>query len=239
MCAYRVGSVPYVNARPLVAQFELPDSEVALIEAVPSALPALLEDGQVQAILVSSIDLLKPNRVAIGSVGIVSQNKVESVRVVSQVPFNEIRTLALDSASMTSNALAQILLREAGNSFSIAERPQADAYVVIGDAGFEARNAAGFQYDLGELWRRHTGLPFVWALWMGQSADGRLGQILDEAYAWSQSTTNREAVIENAASRSGWGVAEAKRYLTDCVSHRIEQQEKLGLTLFLDSCRQL
>ena len=61
---YTVGSVPYLNAKPLVRMFEElgDDSPVKVIYDVPSRLPKLLEEGTVQAIMVSSIEALKQQR---------------------------------------------------------------------------------------------------------------------------------------------------------------------------------
>ena len=108
---FRVGCVPYVNARPLVACFDQPNEFVEGVYDVPSRLPALLDSGEVDAILVSSIEYLRrEDLVVIGEVGIMSNGPVASVRMLSKVPLEEIQTLALDESSMTSNMLAQIIL---------------------------------------------------------------------------------------------------------------------------------
>ena len=176
---FTVGSVPYVNAVPLVAQFESlgEASPVRVRYAVPSQLPAMLESGEADAILVSSIEALrKPglrmaSGVCIGSVG-----AVESVRLFSWVPFSEIGSLALDASSMTSNALAQIVLRETyGVAPSVCVRPslppeeldEADACVLIGDVGMASEGRGMHVLDLGLAWWELTGLPFVWAAWVG------------------------------------------------------------------------
>ena len=65
MSKFAVGSVPFVNARPLVAWFESlgSNSPVNVVYDVPSNLPLLLDSGDVQAVLVSSYDALStPNR---------------------------------------------------------------------------------------------------------------------------------------------------------------------------------
>ena len=52
MAQFRVGCVPFVNARPLVAAFDAPNDWVEVVYDVPSKLPALLDSGEVDAILV-------------------------------------------------------------------------------------------------------------------------------------------------------------------------------------------
>lgn len=175
----RVGCVPYVNALPLVAWFEsLGDqSPVQLIYEVPSRLPALLESGAADAIMVSSVDaLMTPGRRIAEGVCIGSHGPVKSVRVLSKVPPAEIRSLAWDQSSMTSNRLAEIVLSQGyGAKFDSITLPpdqklmleRCDACVLIGDIGMLADGTGLFDLDLGEEWRKLTGKPFVWAGWIG------------------------------------------------------------------------
>ena len=177
MAQFRVGCVPYVNARPLVAAFDQPNEFVEVVYDIPSKLPALLDSGEVDSILVSSIELLRrDDLLPVAEVGIMSYGPVRSVRMLSKVPMKEIKTLALDQSSLTSNILAKIILAEQG-VFPKTETldPDApnmlarhDACVLIGDKGFEADGTGLVDIDLGEAWTDMTGLPFVWALWLGK-----------------------------------------------------------------------
>lgn len=178
MSLYTVGSVPYVNAIPLTRTLEQWESKVQVLYAVPSQLPALLEGGDADAILVSSVDALRTpgRRMAMGTC-IGSDGPVKSVRLFSKVAPGAIRTLALDASSMTSNRLAQIVLAEAYevSDLKLITRPpnlesmlaEADACVLIGDIGMTTDGADLHVLDLGEEWRRLTGKPFVWAAWIG------------------------------------------------------------------------
>jgi predicted solute-binding protein len=40
--------------------------------------------------------------------------------------------------------------------------------VIIGDKGFEADGTGLIDIDLGNAWTDMTGLPFVWAMWLGK-----------------------------------------------------------------------
>ena len=195
MAQFRVGCVPYVNARPLVAVFDQPNEFVEVLYAVPSKLPAMLDSGEVDAILVSSIELLRrDDLLPVTEVGIMSNGPVMSVRMLSKVPLSEIKTLALDQSSMTSNMLAQVILAEQGVFPKVEEVPPVasdmlanhDACVLIGDRGFEADGTGLVDIDLGEAWTKMTGLPFVWALWLGKRDRpirfSLLGQCLRLAY---------------------------------------------------------
>jgi predicted solute-binding protein len=189
MAQFRVGCVPYVNARPLVAAFDQPNEFVEVVYDVPSRLPALLDAGEVDAILVSSIELLRrDDLLPVAEVGIMSNGPVRSVRLLSKVPLADIKTLALDEHSMTSNILAQVILAEQGVFPTTgAMTPDApnmlsshDACVIIGDKGFEADGTGLVDIDLGEAWTTMTGLPFVWAMWLGKRENRMDIRLLNE-----------------------------------------------------------
>lgn len=177
--SYTVGCVSYVNAIPLVMRFEDwgESSPVRVIYDVPSRLPALLDSGEAQAILVSSLDALRiPGRRMAAEVCIGSHGPVKSVRLFSKVPPKEIRSLALDSSSLTSNRLARVILSERYDTDpEVVTLPpnlrdmleKADACVLIGDIGMTSDGTDLHVLDLGEEWRRLTGKPFVWAAWIG------------------------------------------------------------------------
>jgi chorismate dehydratase len=37
---------------------------------------------------------------------------------------------------------------------------------VIGDRAFEQKQVSTYSYDLGDAWKKMTGLPFVFAAWV-------------------------------------------------------------------------
>ncbi|MEZ5163514.1 MAG: menaquinone biosynthesis protein [Fimbriimonadaceae bacterium] len=246
MKRFRVGSVPYVNAAPLIWWFESQGSSspVDVLCDVPSALPARLESGQVSAILVSSIEAIQnPDREIIDGVCIASHGPVESVRVFSRLPFAQIKTLALDESSMTSNALAQILLSEIHGvkPKTITMPPDihqmlkvADACVIIGDRGMTAQMPGVRIMDLGETWTDHTGLPFVWATWTGESGvDRELAYWLNHAaQQGSIHSGNWPEVVRYAQMESAWSLDLIERYLTDCIQFELGSEEKKGLELY-------
>jgi len=176
---YTVGCVPYVNARPLVHWIEDlgPDAPVQIFYAVPSALPASLASGEADAVMVSSVECLtQPGARIAEGVCIGTDGPVESVKLFSRVPFEQIKTLALDQSSLTSNRLGQLILREVYSAApKVVTLPpvqatmlaQADACILIGDIGMSAPTEGLHVLDLGEAWTSLTGLPFVWAVWTG------------------------------------------------------------------------
>lgn len=253
--SYTVGCVPYVNAIPLVEMFEEmgPASPVKVIYRVPSELPALLDSGEAQAILVSSVDALRtPNRTMAEGVCIGSNGPVKSVRMFSKVPFQDVRSVALDASSMTSNRLALMLLRNAPvlkELETVTLKPHlksmlevADACVLIGDVGMMSDGTGLHVMDLGEAWQALTGKPFVWAAWIGneslspdlvwwlQRAAACAGNAQDGEpyYIWK----NRESMVARAMSQANWPEATAKDYFENVMVYRMDDSMLAGLKEF-------
>lgn len=243
---YTVGCVPFVNAKPLVAWFEHlgADSPVRVEYAVPSELPNWIETGRVGAALVSSFDAFaRPGRWIARGACIGSMGPAASVRLFSKVPFESIRSLALDATSLTSNALARIVLAEGYGVWPEArvKKPglgpmleEADAAVLIGDLGLEADGAGLHVLDLGEAWTGLTGLPFVWAAWIG--ADGltpELAGLLLEAGAWG--ARNMESIVREAAAAVGWPESRTRHYLCETMRYELAEPQVRGLEAFGDA----
>ncbi len=240
---YTVGSVPYLNAKPLVRMFEElgDDSPVKVIYDVPSRLPKLLEEGTVQAIMVSSIEALRqPGKRIAQGVCIGTQKDVMSVRIFSKVSPKRIETLALDQSSMTSNALARIILKERYDvapevSYAAPNLQEMlvnhDACVLIGDNGMREEGPGLHVLDLGLEWHRLKGLPFVWAVWLGnEGLDPILSKHLVSAELWGRANIDR--VLATAPAETGLPFATCERYLHRIMHYQLEDKELHGLKEF-------
>jgi chorismate dehydratase len=240
---YNVGCVPYLNAKPLVKPLEWwgAASPVKVTYAVPSELPFLLSEGHAQAIMVSSIHALtSPGSRVAGGLSISTRGEVLSVRLFSKVPFDRIETLALDMSSMTSNALARILLAEQYGARPSSEpmlpglEPMLrghDACVLIGDNGMAADPCGAQVLDLGLAWETLTGLPFTWALWVGdegltQELSGHLARALEASRAdWEQ-------VIRDSIDETGFTESQCRHYLGDIMEYALTDAHLQGLAEF-------
>ena len=138
-----------------------------------------LSFDQVQAAMAAMIERAKQKPVLAVAIAIVSARTVASVALFTRKPLAQVRTIAADTSSRTSNALLRILCAE---RFSIepefrpmAPDPQAmfaacDAALIIGDPALylDPSEEGVEKIDLGEAWTDMTGLPFVWAFWAGR-----------------------------------------------------------------------
>jgi chorismate dehydratase len=240
---YRVGCVPYLNAKPLVRMFEEMKGRVPVEVTydVPSRLPEKLASGEVQAIMVSSIEALRiPGKRIADGVSISTQKEVLSVRLFSKVPPKSIQTIAFDESSMTSNSLAQVILREAYRCDPLGEaRPPSlskmleefDACVLIGDNGMRANGEGLHVLDLGSEWRRLTRLPFVWALWLGdQGLTPELSMWLNAAAVYGMAHIER--IVPSAAEETGFSISQCDNYLRRIMDYAFDEPHRQGLTEF-------
>lgn len=238
-----VAAVEYVNAKPLIGYFDsLGDlSPVRVLEDVPSRLPDLLESGEAEAILVSSYYALAvPHRRIAEGCAIATYGPAESVRLFSKVEFSQIKSLALDRSSMTSNGLAQIVLadRYGAHPETTLVAPALDsmlkdhdAALLIGDKGMTADGHGLREIDLGSEWTALTGLPFVWALWVGDSyLSPELVATLIKSRDWG--IANLDSIVATCGRLPGWSPASAAHYLAHTMSYVMTDWHLTGLHEF-------
>lgn len=239
---FRVGSVPYLNARPIVLGLDR-DPAIAYCEEVPSRLAESLRQGELDAALVSSIEATRlPNTVILDAPCIASHGPVWSVRVIGSRDVTLARTVALDGSSRTAAALTKIVYREflkrrdvefvPVGSAPDPTRTGADATLVIGDAALQPDAPGSHSLDLGEAWTRATQLPFVWAVWLAR-ADIDLDALAERLRAAGHAGVPRAA--ELARTTVGRiAIPEAIRvpYLTQIMRYRLGDTERLALDRF-------
>lgn len=242
----RVGAVSYLNAKPLYFRLEELAPSVSLELDLPSRLADRLSEGELDLALIPSVEYLRGvsrgYRVLPGF-AIAARGPVRSVKLFSRVPFGQIRRLALDAGSRTSQALTRIWLesRHGVRPSLIENLPMgvpvqestADAVLLIGDRAMKVPED-GFHSvtDLAEAWNHMTGLPFVFALWVTR-AGVDLGD-LPEALAQSRAEglARADLLAETHGPRLGLDAATCLDYLTNVLSYDLGEPEIAGLRRF-------
>ena len=242
----RIGSVPYLNEKPLTRWFSHTDdgrkSGIEVVYAVPSQLARMLADGEIAAALVSSFEYFRtPGYVIAPGVSISGQGDIESVRAFAKLPWRKVESLALDTSSLTSVALLKILLAEQLDSYPAflhaapdldSMLAQADACLLIGDKGMLASGDGLNIVDLGRGWRRLTGLPFVYAVWLGKP-DQITPHLIDSlATAKEWGLTQIDAIAAEEAERIGTTVRQCRHYLTEVMDYDLGEEHQEALALF-------
>ena len=239
----RISAVSYLNTTPLIWGLlhgpQAGRAEVSL--EVPSACAASVESGAADAGIIPVIEMHRLGLQRVPGLGIASYGEVRSIFLISRVPAGQIRTLALDTSSRTSVALARIILaRKYGvRPETLRHEPvldrmleTADAALVIGDPALRmpVRREGFHVYDLGHEWTEMTGLPMVYAMWAGRGAEGAAGLLYDSyAYGWDRMS---EIVAAEAAPR-GISAELAQEYLTRNIVFELGTEHERGLAMYL------
>jgi len=233
----RVGLFPYLNVQPLVHGLR-GDPDVDLVIDLPSRIADRFRRHELDLAMVPSFEAATLESPILSSVCIASDGAVETVILHHRVPLERVETLAVDEASRTSAALAKILISEASGNlpptipFSprSAERPNADAVLVIGDPAFLWRAEGFAPLDLGREWQRRQSLPFVFAVMV---KDPRIAAEKVAARIGDAKKRGLDAASTIAHSyNSGVDAARAEHYLRHVIRYDLGEREKLGLALF-------
>jgi len=186
----RVGHIPYLNCEPFFHYLRDKGFNGQILSGVPSALNRMLQTGEVDISPSSSFEYLRNSQdyLLLPEVSISSCGPVQSVLLFSPCPPEKLlgQAIAITGESATSINLLRVLLREfyahpqvlnfvpAGPAEALIAARQ--PVLLIGDRAMKQARLlpSGMQiYDLGALWFQHTGLPFVFALWIMRRAAAR------------------------------------------------------------------
>lgn len=242
----RVGAVGYLNAKPLYYRLCQHAPGVELSLDYPSVLADQLANSDLDVALIPSIEYLRGidrGYEILPGFAIAAHGPVRSVKLFSRVPFPQIRRLALDNGSRTSQALCQIWLSKQHGvrpdrieSLPLdvpAEESTADAVMLIGDRAM--RDPAGHFFaivDLAQAWNEMMGLPFVFALWVTRSGVD-LGELPAQlARSKADGLVNAETIAGENAIRLGLDRESCIDYLTRVLSYDLGPREIAGLKRF-------
>lgn len=247
----RISAISYLNTAPLMWDFEHGESgsEFEISYTLPSACARALEAGTADIGIIPAAAYARvPGLMVLPGVAIASRRPVRSILLVSRVPLEKIRTVALDTSSMTSVALTKVLFEKwlGGGRTFISMEPdiekmlaQHDAGLLIGDPALQIDRSRYHTLDLAEEWIRHTGKPFVFAFWaVRQNALREVAPSQDLAAIFQQSRDHglEPASLDHSASewapRLGLEEAAIRSYLTENIYYHFDAACLEGLQLF-------
>ncbi len=177
-----------------------------------------------------------------------------SVAIFTTRDMKDVRSIALDTSSRTSVALTRVVCaRVFGIEPAFAphapELPEmlaeADAALVIGDKalflnagpvtighGAQGRTVQVEKIDLGDLWLKTTGLPFVYAFWAGRSDVIGADEVRALIDTRDRSQTQRRTIAELYYPDDPARQDVAERYLRDNIKYFLGPDERAGLERF-------
>lgn len=178
--AVRIGMVNYINTAPIheIWKSREHDPSWLMVEQHPAALNKMLSAGEIDLGFVSSHEYgIRPDSyIILDDLSISANGPVGSVFLFSRIKPEMLSglTVLLSIQSRTSVCLVKIALEKffkvrplyVEEDVRNAHRIGAEGILAIGDDALRLKIEGTYQYclDLGELWRRFTGLPFVFAV---------------------------------------------------------------------------
>jgi chorismate dehydratase len=245
---YLVSIVKYTNTLPL--RYGINNSpvlaEMDLQLDIPAVCAQKLIDNQVDIglIPVAVIPLLKEHHI-ISKYCIGSNQRVDTVKLYSTVPLQEIEQVYLDYQSRTSVMLAKVLCKNfwkispgfinaaVGFEQNISGK---NAAVVIGDRCFDLNGNFAYEYDLAFEWKTYTQLPFVFAAWVSNKKIDQ-GFIDRMESAMQYGIDHVEEAIKSEKNMKDEVMI--KKYLTERINYQLDKAKKQSLTLFLNLLKQV
>jgi chorismate dehydratase len=237
-----LGAVGYLNARPLVYGLDA-SPRFLLRYDVPARCADLLHSGAIDVGMIPSIEYLRGDYCVVPDLAIRSRGPVASVALFASRPVADLRSIALDTSSRTSAALVRVLCARV---FRIEPRLEhhppdldimlslADAALVIGDSALLVpTDGQRFEkIDLGEVWTKATGLPFVWAFWAGRPGALQPTDVRALQEARDRGVAHSDEIAATYFSSSSEQAALGARYLRDNIQYLLGEDERSGLELF-------
>lgn len=217
---------------------------------MPAHCAAALGSGEADIGLVPCAELDPLELDFLPGLGIACDGPVHSILLISKRPFDQIRTLAVDSSSRTSVALTRILLGERYNCRpAIAPHlprvddmmAECDAALIIGDPALriDRTKLPWHSLDLGEEWVKWTGLPMVFAVWAGRKEvlTPEVEEAFMSSHRWGAAHTDE--IVREAVSQRGFPEQLARDYVTRFIVYSLGASHRKGLELFREKVRAL
>jgi chorismate dehydratase len=261
MTRLRISVVQYLNTAPLVWGFTHGPlaGRYDLSFTVPSQCALQLALGDVDVAIIPAIEYQRiPGLVVLPGMAIASKHSVRSLLVVSRVPIEQVRRLALDSSSRSTAALVRLLAAgwwaRRGARIEFAEAAPdlssmletSDAALIIGDPALRLaeRHEAGeplfpgaarlHVYDVIEQWRSWTGRPSVLALWAAPPGVATPELVADFQASKDYGLAHLAEIAANASATLGLPQAHLERYLRENIDFTLDDENLAGLELFFE-----
>lgn len=258
----RISAISYLNTAPLMWDFEQErprpfanhqkewaTRHFEISYTLPSACARALAEGIADIGIIPAAAYTQiPGLLILPDVAIASRRAVRSILLVSKMPIEQARTVALDTSSMTSVALTKVLFAKwlGGARIYTPMDPdldrmlaECDAGLLIGDPALQVERSRYHVVDLAEEWIRFTGKPFVFAFWaVREAALAESDSTLDLAKIFRDSRDHGlepdsiSHIVRDWGPRLGMPEPGVRAYLTENIHYGLEPACIEGLQLF-------
>ncbi len=255
----RLGSIEFINSLPVdlgLLSGEVAFPEARIYQASPAVLNQKISEGVLDVSPISALWYAQHARslFVLPDLSISSDSAVDSVLLFSKQHWSKLSgaNVAISGKGRTTPVLFQILCRELFGfkptlqmiQGEISDMPSdASAVLLIGDEALQFReNPLSRKYqvvDLAEEWKRMTGWPFVFALWVARKAfwmdDAekvlRTHQAILKSKYWG--LLHQRMIFNEAVQRSGLPSETVQRYFSK-LSYGFDDKLKSGLRVYFE-----
>jgi chorismate dehydratase len=246
MSRLRISAISYLNTAPLMWDFEHSNAGRGfdISYTLPSDCARALQAGTADiGIIPAAAYAQLPGLVVLPGVAIASRRPVRSILLVSRVPVDQIRSVALDTSSMTSVALTRILFEKwlgGGRTFTSMSPDienmlaHHDAGLVIGDPALQIDRSRYLTLDLAEECK-----PFVFAFWAVRRAASResasaqdLAAVFQQSRDHGLEPASLHHIAREWSPRLKISEADVLSYLTESIYYQLDAPCLEGLQLF-------
>jgi chorismate dehydratase len=251
MSRLRISAISYLNTAPLMWDFEHGEAgrDFDISHTLPSSCARSLAEGTADIGIIPAAAYAEiPGLQILPEVAIASRRAVRSILLVSKVPIEQVRSVALDTSSMTSVALLKILFEKwmGGGRTYTSMSPHVDqmlashdAGLLIGDPALKIDRGRYHTLDLAEEWIRQTGKPFVFAFWAVRTDVLRepspsldLPAVFRRSRDHGLEPSSLNQIAREWAPRLDISEADVRNYLTQNIHYQIDAGCLEGLRLF-------
>jgi predicted solute-binding protein len=244
MPTLKLSVVQYLNTVPLIWGMLHGEQQgkFDLQSTTPANCADALHQRKVDVGIIPSIEYQRLDRAQIlTGMSIAAKNEVKSVLLLCKVPIAKVQTVATDNSSRTSAALLRVLMRKFYSKWitvtPLAPRleimlERADAALLIGDAALTYAGNVAEVYDLAAEWKRFTGLPFVFALWVGHDDLNLTKRQPEFAASLEFGLAHLDDIAAEYAPKLGIAPEAVKVYLSQNINYSLDEENRQGLRLF-------
>ena len=249
----KVGRIPYINCYPVYGAIDrgVIPLDAQLVDGIPTVLNRMMADSALDISVVSAVEYARDSEryLLLPDLAISCDGPVRSVMLFSRVPAEDLgsRSVVVSRSSMTSVALLELLFENVWHSQpafvpgdaeirDISAHDSHTARLVIGDAAL-VLGASGrypYVYDLGEVWKRWTDLPFVFAVWVARrdiDVARALGVHAGLIQSRNWGVAHRSVLARQAHEATGVSVEKCDEYLAG-LDYGLSYPHLAGLTEF-------
>jgi len=251
----RIGMVNYLNTAPIHEKWKstVHSENWKIVEDPPACLNKKLADGDIDMGFVSCYEYGRnPEKYKILSgLSISANGPVGSVFLFSHVPMEQLEQapVLFTSQSETSVSLVKIILEEfhdvqpiySTGDLKTVNLDDFKAVLAIGDDAlrFAEKSTYLYEYDLADIWKHQTGLPFVFALCaVREEFCANHPEILTEIHkellrCREEGKRDLEEICEISAARIPMSKKKCHQYLAG-IEYDLGGQKRKALETFFD-----